>query len=104
MSHTPGPWTMRTVSTSAGVCHRVYPEAWGDPPSHGAICLYDDQTSLNPHPDGEQIANARLIAAAPEMLEALEELVDIEGPLPGTANWHAKVMAVIAKARGGHHA
>ena len=48
--------------------------------------------------------DADLIATAPEMLEALEELVDIEGPLPGTANWHAKVIAVIAKARGGDHA
>lgn len=35
-----------------------------------------------------------------EMLALLEELIDIEGPCPGTGGWAAKVRATIAKARG----
>ena len=45
-------------------------------------------------------ANARLIAAAPDMLALLQELIDIEGPQPGTAAWAKKVHAVITKATG----
>jgi hypothetical protein len=42
----------------------------------------------------------RLIAAAPDLLALLVELVDIEGPCPGTASWASKVHAVIAQATG----
>lgn len=42
-------------------------------------------------------ANAKLIAAAPDMVELLAELVDIEGPLPGNAQWAEKVKAMLAR-------
>ena len=45
-------------------------------------------------------ADARLIAAAPDMLALLEKLIDIEGPQPGHSAWYAEVQAVIAKVRG----
>lgn len=38
--------------------------------------------------------------AAPDLLEVLVELTDIEGPLPGNAAWHGRAMAAIAKAEG----
>lgn len=41
-----------------------------------------------------------LLAAAPEMLELLEWLIDIEGPQPGNAEWATKVKHVISKALG----
>lgn len=41
-----------------------------------------------------------LLAAAPEMLELLEWLVDIEGPQPGHSEWASRVNSVIAKALG----
>jgi len=45
-------------------------------------------------------SNAALIAAAPELLELLQELIDIEGPQPGTSDWGDKAIALIAKATG----
>jgi len=42
-----------------------------------------------------------LIAAAPDLLALLEELVDIEGPQPGHVEWYGRVVAAIAKAKGG---
>ena len=41
-----------------------------------------------------------MIAAAPTMLVLLKELIDIEGPQPGTAEWAEKVRAAIAEAEG----
>jgi hypothetical protein len=64
---TPGPWTMETVRTSCGICHKVGPfqHQWraGDV-SHA--CLYEDYP---PCAVGTQVmvANARLIAAAPDL-------------------------------------
>lgn len=70
--HTPGPWVAETVRTTCGLCHKIgpfpSPKSWrSDKPAHA--CIYDDY-----QPDGgssELVANARLIAAAPDMLEAL---------------------------------
>ncbi len=72
LKHTPGPWIIKTHKTSIGNCFRVHPdhEKYRE---HGGACLYNDQTSLNPHSDGEQKANARLIAVSPEMLEHLKD-------------------------------
>ena len=52
---------------------------------------------------GVSISNARLIAAAPEMLELLEDLIDMEGPQPGCVSWAEKAKAVIKKAKGVDH-
>ena len=55
-------------------------------------------------PEGQ--ANARLIAAAPELLDALHHILNIEGACFGAdeswnLDWHwAKVRAAIAKAEG----
>lgn len=35
-----------------------------------------------------------------ELVALLKELIDIEGPQPGTAGWAGKVQAAIAKAEG----
>lgn len=60
--HTPGPWKVAVSD------HRVwvYKEALG---KH----IADTDTTVT-MPRAEQIANARLIAAAPDMLEALREI------------------------------
>jgi hypothetical protein len=48
-------------------------------------------------------ANGALIVQAvnahDELVALLEELIDIEGPQPGTAAWAAKVRAALARAR-----
>lgn len=77
-THTPGPWTLETVRTVSGFCHKVGPfpaRREGGDPRHA--CLYSDYPSESNPADQELLANARLIAAAPELLEALEEAVDL---------------------------
>jgi hypothetical protein len=99
MTHTPGPWEVSK-------------------PLH-----HFDYTVINPKGDAEigdwlvagvrWEANARLIAAAPELLEVLEDLIEghlrwvdlgdgirISGPSPG--QWEA-ARAAIAKAKGQSH-
>lgn len=90
MEHTPGPWTNHGRISQPGLPHsavaaktliaRVYSEAFGD--------------------EAQEAANARLIAAAPELLAVLVELTDLEGPLPGNQAWYIKARAAIAKATG----
>ena len=48
----------------------------------------------------EQEANARLIAAAPDLLEALSEIINDGGKFVMTNETHRKARAAIAKARG----
>lgn len=70
--HTPGPWTLETVQTSCGICHKIGPFPWRDgEPNHA--CIYvDNRHHANAN---ELLANARLIAAAPTLLKALSALV-----------------------------
>jgi hypothetical protein len=49
---------------------------------------------------GAAHAVARMVEALPDMLALLRELIDIEGPQPGTADWAEKVRVAIAKATG----
>ena len=65
--HTSGPWHIETVSTAVGHCHKIQPLQ---------ACLYVDNQTL-PHDainydSTLTLANVRLIAAAPELLAALE--------------------------------
>lgn len=73
--HTPGPWSLETVRTSSGVCHKVGPfpgRREDHPPRHA--CLYADYPSDSNPSDQELLANARLIAAVPELLDLLSAL------------------------------
>lgn len=103
---TPAPWTASPVVS--------YPS--GSPPARfeGAeiksTCgkLYVFLHSKNPNysiskMDAEIIANAQLIAAAPELLESLQEMVSMmdDGDEPGAGGeWHIKASAAITKALG----
>lgn len=74
--HTPGPWKLETVKTQVGICHRIgpFPPARPrDEPSHA--CIYVDGR-YKPEDDPVSLANARLIAAAPDLLAACEALLD----------------------------
>lgn len=71
--HTPGPWIMETVATQIGICHKIGPfpgKRPADKPRHA--CLYADYPSASAPGDAELLANARLIAAAPELLRACQ--------------------------------
>ena len=68
--YTPGPWMLRTTPTSAGLCHIVSAADW-----RGAF-IYGDGIRKGVDdalPKAQELAaNARLIAAAPDLLEALQ--------------------------------
>ena len=90
--HTPGPWAIRRARG------HVYIRAEHDAEvarMGGENVLADDSSAA---------ANARLIAAAPELLEALRDLVSAEGLPAGYANRKLlteAAQAAIVKATGG---
>lgn len=97
--HTPGPWEMKTVRTSCGVCHKIgpWPHKWRAGEEMSA-CIYDDYPSP-PQGTDTMLANARLISAAPDLLEALENLVNSFEKHRPKEYWDA-ARAAIAKAKG----
>ncbi|MCE1001859.1 hypothetical protein [Pseudomonas sp. NMI1173_11] len=90
--HTPGPWRVGRHSSE------VIADMPADPPFRG---MTDDCVK---HYGGYLVAescaadDARLIAAAPELLEALENLENDCGQIPDHA-WEL-IQSAIAKARG----
>lgn len=87
--HTPGPWEMNVGQDGAVVYH----------PDQGTIADIPMDLSAHPH-------NARLIAAAPELLEALKGLLNAPDP-DEVGDYTPRLRAVmnanaaIAKATGG---
>ena len=106
---TPGPWSLETVPTSCGVCHKIGPfPSKGIFHTHGHACVYADYASEENPIDRELLANATLIAEAPELYKALEALTGVvqsdpflrysEDSLYGKAIKAA--LAALRKARG----
>lgn len=88
--HTPGPWTQATMGPNG--CPIV---------GSGALMVAMIAHSTNePEQAEEAKANARLIAAAPELLEALQEVFS-DADKAKSLQWINKVAYVIAKATGG---
>lgn len=97
--HTPGPWTSRPFGDSFAVMVSDKRVAY----CYGAFADWDKETAE---------ANAHLIAAAPELLEALKEMCEMHGgihdedcPEDDTCGCYGKafndrINAVIAKAEG----
>jgi hypothetical protein len=96
---TPGPWVIRESMTQIGKCYRISTESVIEC-GHGSALLYDDSTSLNPHAGGVQKANANLIAAAPEMYEALIEAANHLYTHQDMTRVRELAKAVIRKAEG----
>ena len=73
--YTPGPWKLKTVPTSSGICHMIGPFPGKQTgPKERHACLYADYPSKGNPADDELEANARLIASAPQLLHALEHI------------------------------
>jgi len=84
MSHTPGPWKVGESQTFAAV--------WGKGAyEHIASC-----GNLTP----ETEANARLIAAAPEMLALLKRVPGNGAAPDDLRGWEAEIRALLAKIEG----
>lgn len=106
--HTPGPWMLVTVKTQVGLCHKIgaFPTGRDHRPyTYG--CVYEDGMHLwriaddGTH-DSEIKSNARLMAAAPELLAALKRALrdsGCDGDLCMHA-WHDDARIAIAKAEG----
>ena len=101
MKHTPGPW--RVCGYNRAILQ--------DKVSIDGCCLAiaDLPTSMGPmHPHGYNEANANLIAAAPELLDAAEGMIaaidavqDTSQPIPShLAAYYGSMRAAIAKAEG----
>ena len=90
--HTPGPWHVERTGRHDSAGRMVV---------SGNFCL---SSVSNLH--GNADANARLIASAPELLEAckmmLEDLAEYESPKKGYFKSAEAARAVIAKAEGRH--
>lgn len=84
MNHTPAPWANdATIPLKAVDCER----------------LEYSIVFVNGHREQEAQANARLIAAAPDLLAALEALLSDVGPSSGLPS-AIQAREAIAKARG----
>jgi len=111
MSHTPGPWYSHLYLSVAcendgeygsATCITNTPED-----EYAATGNSGDWVAFIPH-DRNHAANARLIAAAPELLAALKAAVsEISGwdfsttPDPGDTDFVLECKRIIAKAEGG---
>lgn len=85
-SHTPPPWTMETVPTSVGICHKIGPFPGSCGRDIGHACIYVDgqhAPQARTGKEAELLANAVLMTAAPDLLAACEGiLLDL-----GKAEW-----------------
>jgi hypothetical protein len=87
-NHSKGPWKI--------VKFRMKREIWAD--EFGLTCQIP--LVVDSGDQDKQEANALLIAAAPEMLDALENLENDNGAMMPASAWKL-VKAAIAKAKGG---
>ena len=95
-AHTPGPWhTASTPDGTRGAIYRANPNP--NFPLATVLAIGNDR---------EERANARLIAAAPDMLALLQQYSELNTGLSGAEYMRRKVAldeqaaALIAKARG----
>lgn len=89
--HTPGPWEV-TDNTADGYGQLVVGSM------HGAVAICYTAEPGDPGMPSECEANARLIAAAPELLECLLDVLDADGDL--YAMDFNRYRAAIVKATG----
>ena len=91
MTHTPGPWTAKAYAT--GVVSATKHVVATIPQGYSARI-----------PPEERVGNARLIAAAPEMLEALKQVTNAFARYISGSEGHyyeiTQARAAIAKAEG----
>lgn len=93
--HTPGPWELKMPKGNRPSA-RISGDGWEDFAKVFTRTTFEGESKLHDCEEGE--ANARLIAASPELLEALKEIVHITGDRKTVEFDRAR--AAIAKAEG----
>lgn len=83
MSHTPGPWITNGYSS----------------PISGTITVYHKPFGLGDVAEVHDINDARLIATAPELLQALEQMAEMWVSVCNSRGWEPEHMARYVKAR-----
>ena len=76
--YTPGPWKAAPFSSVVGCPITAQPD-----PKQNTIVVAGTRGAFGEDYRGEIEANARLIASAPELLEALQFMVDVSRSTPG---------------------
>lgn len=89
--HTPGPWAISTDKFECGIAQGVRSK-------NGSICQINWMVRKRAPLESE--ANARLIAAAPEMLEVLREMAQPNNKAFITPRMALLIDSAIAKAEG----
>lgn len=93
--HTPGPWDIFTDTEDCTVVHIGAPLL-----PYVATAFGDDPHSITP----QQMANAVLLSAAPDLLASLHDLLIYFGPQPDADNGLDELLtqarAAIARAKG----
>lgn len=106
--HTPGPWKLKISRYPNGeLSGRPYVYAPNGPDTHRHICEPFIDSAATREIQEMQEANACLLSAALELLEACEALIEL-GKRGGDTSWHSpdaqpafyKMMTAIAKAKG----
>jgi hypothetical protein len=106
-AHTPGPWILATLPTSVGSCHKIGPFPAAGSRPYTFACVYAD--GIRPGIDDDLLAakelaaNARLIAAAPDLLAACETAFHQTCSVGRPKDWE-QLRAAIAKAIGSNQA
>ena len=98
---TPGPWFAGTQSDGSGWVDIYIPSYSRNPVASATPAAPGDAEARRDH---ETLANAHLIAAAPELLEVLEHVRDAmeaSGGWDGDEHVFELVVAAIEKATGG---
>ena len=92
MKHTPGPWSYRDVTTEGTKVYAKIVSGKTDVGFSGAYKIL---------PEAEADANARLIAAAPDLLKALGIIANTDCATQREVRIAAIARAAISKAQGG---
>ena len=111
MSHTPGPWEASFENPVTDIKATGFLEVIDD--ANGTLAFVNCESMP---PSKEDLANARLIASAPDLLEALKEVLKgmeaayTEGcnEVPPNIEWFdyssvTQAYTALAKATGGNH-
>jgi hypothetical protein len=95
VKHTPGPWMYRHRESASGIRIEVYSE------QDGIIATCNWQVSYRKSVVAHMVANAQLIAAAPDLLKACREFVSkCECGEARSRRSYAEMKAAIEKAEG----
>ena len=100
--HTPGPWTIHDGRADRGTGMYTVDDVWHDEPGIAGHTRLLASVWHGGEEPGCDLANSRLIAAAPDLLSALESMVDmferhidgLEGPDDTADRWDAAQAAI----------